>query len=84
LFNYDFRTINSVEILEKIRRLCDIWEEKRVYATEFMNILRKIIDTQVLNISNSNYIFETWLSDYNDYLTITENELNESQKEIDK
>ncbi len=49
-----------------------------------MNILRKYIDLQLLILTNSNYKFEKDLSDYNDYLSITENELNESQKEIDR
>lgn len=64
--------------------MCNQWEENKIYSGQFMELLRKKIDAQIQISQNKNYLVETQLRNYNDFLIGLEIDLDRSEKEIEK
>jgi hypothetical protein len=43
---------SNVEILKNIVKLCDIWENHLIYANNFMNLVRTIVNNKVSPFSD--------------------------------
>jgi len=44
--------INLIEILYKLHKIVEFWEEKLIYTKNFINNLRNIIITKVITLYN--------------------------------
>jgi len=52
LINCLFRRTDNLEIMNKLVKLCNLWETNLIYANHFMDFLRKKIQQRINSLSS--------------------------------
>lgn len=77
------RKSESLETLSTLIKLCDLWETMLIYANNFMEFLRKIVNSRIKELSSSNNLQELDDKSINDFNLISKFEPTKKLFELD-